>query len=63
MLLWKEYKKTWTSFVYVSQVSPNTQHTYTSKSPRRGVSICTFTLDCFFNWRFGKQEAKRRPQL
>ena len=28
------------------EVSPNTQQSYTSKSPRHSVSIRTFTLDC-----------------
>ena len=42
-------KKTWTSFVYVSEVSANTQQPLTSKSPRRtDVSILTFTLGCSF---------------
>ena len=43
-----------------SEVSPNTRLSYTSKSPRRSVSIRAFTLDSFFNFaEFPKQESKR----
>ena len=47
----KDKRKTWTSFVYVLEVSPNTLQAFTSKSPRRiDVSILGFTLACFLNF-------------
>ena len=45
----EDNKKTWTSFVYVLEVSPNTLAAYSSKSPRRtDVSILTFTLAALY---------------
>ncbi|MDD6954558.1 MAG: hypothetical protein PUI88_10850, partial [Prevotella sp.] len=34
----------------LSEVSPNTMHSYTSKCPRRWRERNTVTLECFFNF-------------
>jgi len=57
-------KKTWTLFVYVLEVSPNTLAAYSSKSPRRtDVSILTFTLAALLFWRNFKNKIQADASL
>ena len=60
----EDNKKTWTSFVYVLEVSPNTLAAYSSKSPRRtDVSILTFTLAALLFWRNFKNKIQADASL
>lgn len=61
--MWAQKKRGLHSSTF-TEVSPNTLAPYSSKSPRQtDVSILTFTLGAYFNWRFSVNKIQADASL